>query len=75
MTTETRAIEAAGPRAAYGEHGVMERGDRTMRHFTIQHGSVTIPVSRHGRGRTLILCPGLNSTQADLREPPRRLST
>ncbi|MEO3805357.1 alpha/beta hydrolase [Nonomuraea sp. B1E8] len=61
-------IEAAGPRTAYGEHDVMERGDKTMRHFTIEHDSVTIPVSRDGQGRTLVLCPGLNSTQADLSE-------
>ncbi|MEU8825836.1 alpha/beta fold hydrolase [Streptomyces sp. NPDC048636] len=39
-----------------------------MRHFTVQHDGVTIPVSRGGRGRPLVLCPGLNSTQADLRE-------
>ncbi|GAB3805636.1 alpha/beta fold hydrolase [Micromonospora zhanjiangensis] len=39
-----------------------------VRHFTIQHDGVTIPVSRGGRGRPLVLCPGLNSTQADLRE-------
>ncbi|MFE0381479.1 alpha/beta fold hydrolase [Streptomyces inhibens] len=44
------------------------RGDRTMRHFTVHHGGVTIPVSRGGRGRPLVLCPGLNSTQADLHE-------
>ncbi|MEV0403929.1 alpha/beta hydrolase [Actinoallomurus sp. NPDC050550] len=45
-----------------------ESGDRTMRHFTVHHDGVTIPVSRGGRGRPLVLCPGLNSTQADLRE-------
>ncbi|NRQ36841.1 alpha/beta fold hydrolase [Nonomuraea sp. NN258] len=39
-----------------------------MRHFTVHHDGVTIPVSRQGRGRPLVLCPGLNSTQADLRE-------
>ncbi|GIH64742.1 alpha/beta fold hydrolase [Microbispora siamensis] len=39
-----------------------------MRHFTIHHDGVTIPVSRGGRGRPLVLCPGLNSTQADLHE-------
>ncbi|MGK5551706.1 alpha/beta fold hydrolase [Actinomadura kijaniata] len=33
---------------------------------TIHHDGVTIPVSRGGRGRPLVLCPGLNSTQADL---------
>ncbi|WP_433173948.1 alpha/beta fold hydrolase [Actinoallomurus sp. CA-150999] len=45
-----------------------ESGDRTMRHFTVHHDGVTIPVSRGGRGRPLVLCPGLNSTQADLHE-------
>ncbi len=39
-----------------------------MRHFTIHHDGVTIPVSQGGRGRPLVLCPGLNSTQAGLRE-------
>lgn len=48
-----------------------ERADgdgRAMRNFTIHHDGVTIPVSRGGRGRPLVLCPGLNATQADLRE-------
>ncbi|MFE7742839.1 alpha/beta fold hydrolase [Nocardia sp. NPDC057455] len=39
-----------------------------MRYFTIHHDGVTIPVSRNGRGRPLVLCPGLSSTQADLHE-------
>lgn len=43
-------------------------GDRTTRHFAVHHDGVTIPVSRGGRGRPLVLCPGLNSTQADLSE-------
>ncbi|MEV7802951.1 alpha/beta hydrolase [Microbispora sp. NPDC088329] len=72
MTTETSAIEVAGPRGSYGERdddgARAERGDRTMRHFEIRHDGVTIPVSRDGRGRPLVLCPGLNSTQADLHE-------
>lgn len=42
------------------------RYDGGMRHFTVRRGGVTIPVSRGGRGRPLVLCPGLNSTQADL---------
>ncbi|MFE0178244.1 alpha/beta fold hydrolase [Streptomyces sp. NPDC059002] len=46
----------------------IETGDRTMQHFTVHHDGVTIPVSRSGRGRPLVLCPGLNSTQADLQE-------
>ncbi|SEC84718.1 alpha/beta hydrolase fold [Streptomyces melanosporofaciens] len=43
-------------------------GMTTTRHFTVHHDGVTIPVSRGGRGRPLVLCPGLNSTQADLHE-------
>ncbi|MCI2423750.1 alpha/beta hydrolase [Saccharopolyspora sp. K220] len=39
-----------------------------MRHFTVHHDGVTIPVSRGGRGRPLVLCPGLSSTQAELHE-------
>lgn len=39
-----------------------------MRHFTIHYDGVTIPVSRGGEGRPLVLCPGLSSTQADLHE-------
>ncbi|MFC5821853.1 alpha/beta fold hydrolase [Nonomuraea harbinensis] len=35
---------------------------------TIHHDGVTIPVSRGGRGRPLVLCPGLHSTQAHLCE-------
>lgn len=45
-----------------------ERGGRALRHFTVRHDGVAIPVSRGGRGRPLVLCPGLNSTQADLHE-------
>jgi esterase len=40
----------------------------TTRTFTVHHDGVTIPVSRGGRGRPLVLCPGLSSTQADLHE-------
>jgi esterase len=36
--------------------------------LTVQHDGVTIPVSRGGRGRPLVLCPGLLTTQADLLE-------
>lgn len=39
-----------------------------MQHFTIHHDGVTIPVSHGGQGRPLVLCPGLNATQADLHE-------
>ncbi|MFC9510286.1 alpha/beta hydrolase [Streptomyces sp. NPDC057002] len=42
--------------------------DSTTRHLAIQHHGVTIAVSRGGRGRPLVLCPGLNCTQADLYE-------
>ncbi|MFC9680285.1 alpha/beta fold hydrolase [Streptomyces sp. NPDC056948] len=42
--------------------------DSTTPHLTVQHDGVTIPVSRGGRGRPLVLCPGLNCTQADLYE-------
>ncbi|MEU6113087.1 alpha/beta fold hydrolase [Streptomyces sp. NPDC047117] len=38
------------------------------RRFTVHHDGVTIPVTRGGRGRPLVLCPGLNSTQSDLHE-------
>ncbi|MEU6741407.1 alpha/beta fold hydrolase [Streptosporangium sandarakinum] len=69
MTTETKAIEVA---ELYDEHDNdgerAERGDRTIRRFTIHHDGVTIPVSRGGQGRPLVLCPGLSSTQAHLRE-------
>jgi pimeloyl-ACP methyl ester carboxylesterase len=40
----------------------------TADHFTVHHDGVTIPVSRGGRGRPLVLCPGLLTTQADLRD-------
>jgi esterase len=39
-----------------------------VQHFTVHHDGVTIPVSRGGRGRPLVLCPGLSSTQDDLHE-------
>jgi len=39
-----------------------------VRHFTVHHDGVAIPVTRGGRGRPLVLVPGLSSTQADLRE-------
>ncbi|KFU78722.1 Pimeloyl-ACP methyl ester carboxylesterase [Amycolatopsis lurida] len=37
-------------------------------HFTVHHDGVAIQVSRGGRGRPLVLCPGLLTTQADLCE-------
>ncbi|RJL23091.1 alpha/beta fold hydrolase [Bailinhaonella thermotolerans] len=67
MTTKTGANDAAGPREPYGGAGRGE-GNETMRHYTIQHDGVTIPVSRGGRGRPLVLCPGLNTTQDELGE-------
>lgn len=40
-----------------------------MKHFTVRHDGVTLPVCRGGQGRRpLVLCPGLNCTQADLHE-------
>ncbi|CAM4475919.1 alpha/beta fold hydrolase [Nocardia ninae] len=36
--------------------------------FTVRHDGVTIPVTRGGEGRPLVLCPGLTSTQAELHE-------
>ncbi|MGY0497970.1 alpha/beta fold hydrolase [Nocardia sp. FBN12] len=40
----------------------------TADQFTVRHNGVTIPVSRGGTGRPLVLCPGLTSTQAELHE-------
>ncbi len=69
MTAETGAIEVAELYDENNDDGERaEGGDRTMRHFTIHHDGVTIRGSHEGRGRPLVLCPGLNSTQADLRE-------
>ncbi|WP_228800326.1 hypothetical protein [Nocardia terpenica] len=39
-----------------------------IQHFTVQRDGVTIPVARGGRGRPLVLSPGLLTTQADLCE-------
>ncbi|MFI9755886.1 alpha/beta fold hydrolase [Streptomyces collinus] len=44
------------------------RSDSGIRCYTVRHDGVSIPVSRGGRGRPLVLCPGLNCTQADLYE-------
>ncbi|MET8799863.1 alpha/beta fold hydrolase [Nocardia sp. NPDC004568] len=40
----------------------------TVDHFTVHTDDATIAVSRGGRGRPLVLCPGLLTTQADLCE-------
>lgn len=40
----------------------------TADQFTVRHNGVTIPVSRGGTGRPLVLCPGLTSTQAEIHE-------
>ncbi|MFE0105333.1 alpha/beta fold hydrolase [Streptomyces sp. NPDC059009] len=48
------------------EEGAVEKG--TMERFTVHHDGVTLPVTRGGRGRPLVLCPGLSSTQADLHD-------
>ncbi|MFD4402806.1 alpha/beta fold hydrolase [Nocardia sp. NPDC058499] len=37
-----------------------------LQHFSIDHEGGTVSVSRGGRGRTVVLCPGLYSTQAGL---------
>lgn len=68
MTKKTSANEVTGQREPYGDGEQTARDDRTMRHFTIHHDGLTLPVTRGGRGRPLVLCPGLNSTQADLHE-------
>ncbi|MDA3629737.1 alpha/beta fold hydrolase [Saccharopolyspora sp. WRP15-2] len=39
-----------------------------IEHFTVHHDGVAIAGSRGGRGRPLVLCPGLLTTQADLGE-------
>ncbi|GAA5107719.1 alpha/beta fold hydrolase [Nocardia iowensis] len=36
--------------------------------FTVRHDGVTIPISRGGEGRPLVLCPGLTSTRTELHE-------
>ncbi|MEV0353336.1 alpha/beta hydrolase [Nonomuraea sp. NPDC050680] len=68
MTEKTSANEVTGLRESYGDAQQTARDDRTMRHFTIRHDGVTLPVTRGGQGRPLVLCPGLNSTQAGLHE-------
>ncbi|MEV4714580.1 alpha/beta hydrolase [Micromonospora sp. NPDC049374] len=72
MTTNSSANEVTKPSRSLGGHGRngerVEQDEHSVRHFTVHHDGVTIPVSRGGRGRPLVLCPGLNSTQADLHE-------
>ncbi|WP_150251559.1 alpha/beta fold hydrolase [Nocardiopsis deserti] len=72
MTTKSGTTRAAGPHEPYGGRGDGEerygRGETTVRRFTVHHDGVTIPVTRGGRGRPLVLCPGLHTTQADLHE-------
>lgn len=48
--------------------GDMTTKTAAIQHFTVHHDGVTIPVSRGGRGRPLVFCPGLTSTQAELSE-------
>ncbi|WP_190233127.1 alpha/beta fold hydrolase [Streptomyces avicenniae] len=62
MTTREHASDPDSPRRTVSG----EEGGRAVERFTVHHDGVTIPVSRGGRGRPLVLCPGLNSTQADL---------
>lgn len=72
MTTKSSATRTAEPYETYGDRGDGGerdgRGDGTVRHLTVHHDGVAIPVTRGGRGRPLVLCPGLHSTQSDLRE-------
>ncbi|WP_207913940.1 alpha/beta fold hydrolase [Micromonospora sp. KC213] len=69
MTTRTSAIEVTGPGKSYSADRKRADGSRgTMRQFTVHHDDVTIPIYRGGQGRPLVLCPGLNSTHADLHE-------
>ncbi|MER7986757.1 alpha/beta hydrolase [Streptomyces noursei] len=70
MTTRDSAGGGSiGPGRSYGDGGELgTRADGGVRHFTVHHDGVAIPVSRGGRGRPLVLCPGLSSTQADLHE-------
>ncbi|WP_207931138.1 alpha/beta fold hydrolase [Streptomyces sp. 8K308] len=46
----------------------MTTTEPTTSTLTVHHDGVTIPVTRGGRGRPLVLVPGLSSTQADLAE-------
>ncbi|WP_194818792.1 alpha/beta fold hydrolase [Nocardia sp. XZ_19_385] len=46
----------------------MTTNSYAVRQFTVRHEGVTIPVSRGGQGRTLVLCPGLTSSQGELHE-------
>jgi esterase len=66
MTNRTRTSEASTP-TPYDRQETGPAAGATQ-HFTIRHDGIRIPVSRGGRGRPLVLCPGLNSTQADLSE-------
>lgn len=72
MNTESCTSEPAGPHEPYGGRGEGEerdgRDEGTVRRLTVHHDGVTIPVTRGGRGRPLVLCPGLHTAQADLRE-------
>ncbi|MFE1469781.1 alpha/beta fold hydrolase [Nocardiopsis dassonvillei] len=72
MNTESATTKTDGVHEPHGGRGRGEegggRGDGTPRRFTVHHDGVTIPVTRGGRGRPLVLCPGLHTTQADLRE-------
>jgi esterase len=61
MTTNTSATDNNEPC-----HASVDETDATARYRTIHHDGVMIAMSRAGRGRPLVLCPGLLSTQADL---------
>lgn len=67
--TKNRAMEVTGPRPSNGDPEQADTGGGTaVRSYTIQHDGVTISASRGGRGRLMVFCPGLSSTQADLHE-------
>jgi esterase len=59
---------AAGLTLTQGQPSSMVGMTTNADQFTVLHDSVTIPVTRGGEGRPLVLCPGLASTQADLHE-------
>ncbi|MZD04409.1 alpha/beta fold hydrolase, partial [Streptomyces sp. SID5785] len=73
MTTRHDVYEGgAGPRrGSGGGPAPVPDGTPGPQHLTVRtvhHDGVAISVTRGGRGRPLVLCPGLLSTQADLHE-------
>lgn len=66
MTVNT--TDRTEPREPSPERRPPASGDATVQHRTVHHEGVALAVSRGGRGRPLLLCPGLLSTRSDLRE-------